>query len=149
MKKSFLLSSLVVSLLTVGCTVVRELPSYEHPVDKQTESYALSHKLLTAFLKDDAKTFVGLLPPEGQKRFTEKDFATTRKAVVETMGTPISFKYVTTLEMDAFSPQIWKVRFERTGVRKKDETFHSEALFRVITGKTDDNTTVITAFNFL
>lgn len=148
MKRSFLISSVVLAILSAGCTVVRELPSEEVPLNQQSDSYLLAHQLLTAFLKDDAKTFIGLLPSELQSRFTEKDFAATRKSVIDTMGTPISFQYLTTLEMGPLSPQIWKVRFERTGVRKVDETFHSEALFRVITGKTNENTTIITSFNF-
>ena len=149
MKKLFLIAALVPVIGLTGCTVISELPQKENPVaNAQDPQYLLSRQLLEAFLKDDAKTFVSLLPSETRKIFTEKEFANTRKSVVDSVGKPISFEYVTKLELEALTPHIWKVRFERTGLLKTDEVFHSELLFRVITGNTDKGP-VITAFQFL
>ncbi len=152
MKRVFFASVFAVILLT-GCTVIRELPP-ETLSDKtqsaaiQSEEYEICRKLLTAFLKDDAETFVAMLPDEVQKKFGVKEFATTRKQVVNSLGQPVSFAYVTKLELAPLTPHIWKVRFVRTGIRKKDETFRSEALFRVITGKVNGKA-VITSFQFI
>ena len=149
MKKLLLIAALVPVIGLTGCTVIRELPQEENPVaDAQDPQYELSRQLLEAFIKDDAKKFVSLLPSETRKIFTEKEFANTRKSVVDSVGQPISFQYVTKLELDALTPHIWKVRFERKGIRKPDEIFHSELLFRVITGDTGKGA-VITAFQFL
>ena len=152
MKKIFFASVFAVILLT-GCTVISELPpeslsAADRTAAVNTEEYELCRKLLTAFIKNDAGSFVAMLPDEVQKKFGVKEFEAARKQVVTSLGQPVSFAYVTKLELAPLTPHIWKVRFERSGIRKKDETFHSEALFRVITGKVNGKA-VITSFQFI
>ena len=139
-------AALALACIFSGCTVINELPPEAAPVADDAE-YELGRRLLGAFLAGDGEEFVGLLPEEAAERFGVKEFEASRKALVESLGEPISFSYVTDLELPVFTPHIWKVRFRRRDL-KSGETFTSEVLFRVITGRIDDRT-IITAFQFL
>ena len=135
------------SLFVNGCVVVREYAPETKKITVSKEEYQLARALLHAFIKNDAKNFVALLPEETQNKFTEKSFASTRKSVIDSLGEPVAFSYVTTLELAGFHPQIWKVRFRRFNVNRTKE-FYSEALFKVITGMADKKEAVVTGFNF-
>ena len=134
--------------LSTGCVVVREYPQPEEKITATPEEHKLARALLTAFVKNDAKTFVSLLPEETRKNFTEESFAATRKAVTESVGEPYSFTYVTTLKLTALNPQIWKVCFKRSNINNTRE-YTSEVLFKVITGMSSKKEAVITGFHFL
>lgn len=110
------------------------------------EEFRHGRKLLKAFLANDGKAFVNLLPARLQKEFDRQKFDLTRKAVTESMGEPVSFRYVTALEMVSVTPHIWAVRFKRVSRDGKEEYF-SEMLFRVITGTLDGKPHII-GFNF-
>ncbi|MBP5182739.1 MAG: hypothetical protein J6331_06910, partial [Lentisphaeria bacterium] len=110
------------------------------------EEFKHGRKLLKAFLADDGKAFVNLLPARLQKEFDGKKFSLTRKAVTDSMGEPVSFRYVTALEMVSVTPHIWAVRFKRVSRDGKEEYF-SEMLFRVITGTLDGKPHIL-GFNF-
>ena len=149
-KKFFLAMLAGAILLTVsaGCVIIKEYTPEPNAVKINPAEQELARKLLQAFIKDDAKTFVSLLPEETRKKFTVDNFKDTRKAVIESIGEPISYTYMTTLELSSLHPQIWKVRFKRWNVNRTKE-FTSEVLFKVITGMTDRKTAVITGFHFL
>ena len=146
-KISVLCTALALAGTMSACTVIRELPPEERAGMPQNEESELCRALLTAFLDNDAETFLARLPEETRRNFTKQHFQTTRGSVVESMGEPISFQYVTDLELTAFTPHIWKIRFQRTDARTQ-EVFTSEALFRIITGRVDGKPVVI-AFQFL
>jgi len=134
--------------LLAGCaTPIRELPREERKAEPQTEDFAFSRKLVIAFMRNDAKGFLQHLPEEVRDKFDEKKFAASRKSIIESLGEPISFQYVTALELTAFTPHIWKIRFERTDPRN-GKKFTSEILFRIITGKMNGKPVVI-GFQFL
>lgn len=136
-------------LLTApGCVVIKEYMPEKTEVKVDPKEYELARQLLRAFVKDDAKTFVSLLPEETRAKFTVDNFKQTRKSVLESIGEPVSYSYLTTLELAALHPQIWKVRFKRYNVNRSKE-FTSEVLFKVVTGMTDRKTAVITGFHFL
>ena len=141
------LGLLVFSLFLNGCVVVKEYAPQKGAVNISKQEYELARKLLQAFIKNDAKTFVSLLPEETRSKFTEDSFATTRKSVLESVGEPVAYSYITTLELAGFHPQIWKVRFRRYNVNRT-KTFYSEVLFKVITGLADKKEAVITGFSF-
>lgn len=130
-----------------GCTTIRELPMEQRKGEPQGADYDACRTLLKAFIRNDAKAFLNCLPEEMREKFPEKQFAASRKSIIDSMGEPISFQYVTALEMTAFTPHIWKIRFERTDPRN-GKKFTSEILFRVITGKLDGKPVVI-GFQFL
>ena len=133
--------------LHLDAVVVKEYAPQKEAVSISKTEYELARKLLQAFVKNDAKAFVLLLPEEMRSKFTEKSFASTRKAVLESVGEPVAYSYITTLELAGFHPQIWKVRFRRYNVNRTKE-FYSEVLFKVVTGMADKKEAVITGFSF-
>ncbi len=130
-----------------GCVnYIQELPP-ETAGLPSGEGYQKSRALLDAFFNDDAESFCAMLPENFRKEFTPQHYQATRKSLVDSMGEPVSFSYVTSLELPVFTPHIWKVRFRR--LRPDDGmSFTSEALLRVITAQLDGET-IITAFQFL
>lgn len=136
-------------LVLAGCTVIRELPAAQALPEKASPEMELCRKLLEAFLKDDAGGFVSQLPADTRNSFDVKKFDDTRTYITKTLGQPISYQYLTTLEFVTLSPHIWKIRFERKD--RKGETIRSEALFRIITGQTgqDKKDVSVIGFNFL
>ena len=103
---------------------------------------------LQAFIKNDADGFVALLPEETRTKFTAKEFAATRKAVLESIGEPVAYSYVTSLKLDKLNPQIWKVTFKRNNVNNTRE-YTSEVLFKVVTGMESRTKAAIISFHFL
>ena len=147
-KMTFAAVALLVSVSFLsGCVVVKEYAPQKDAVEISKQEYALARQLLQAFIKNDAKTFVSLLPEETRSKFTEESFAASRKSVIESVGEPVAYSYITTLELAGFHPQIWKVRFRRYNVNRT-KTFYSEVLFKVITGMADKKDAVITGFSF-
>jgi len=149
MKRTAMLAGvLAVTALLTGCaTCIRELPAEARKHEPQGAEYEFCRQLVIAFMKNDAKTFLSHLPEEVRNKFDEKQFAASRKSVLDSMGEPISFQYVTALELTTFTPHIWKIRFQRTDPRN-GKKFTSEALFRIITGKLDGKPVMI-GFQFL
>ena len=148
-KKTIMIGILALgaAVLLPGCTTIRELPRETRKAEPQGARYDLCRELLKAFLKNDSKAFLSLLPEDTRKMLTKQQFEATRKSVVDSMGEPISFCYVTDLELAAFTPHIWKIRFKRTDAKSGKE-FTSEVLFRIVTG-TLDQQPVIIGFQFL
>ncbi|MBR7104886.1 MAG: hypothetical protein IKC65_08080 [Lentisphaeria bacterium] len=148
MKKQMMFCAAVLMLLTSGCVVVREYAPAKETVQVSKEEYTLARELLVAFVKNDGKKFVSLLPEETRSKFTEETFAATRKSVLDSMGEPVSYTYLATLKLEPLHPQLWKVTFRRQNVNRTKE-FTSEILFKVVTGKLDKKQAVITGFHFL
>ena len=131
-----------------GCVIVKEYAPEKEAVKVKTQEYELAKKLLQAFIKDDAEKFVSLLPEGTRTKFTVETFRQTRKSVIESVGEPVAYTYITTLELASLHPQIWKVRFRRSNVNNTKE-YTSEVLFKVVTGMLNDKEAVITGFHFL
>ena len=135
-------------LMLSGCVVVRDYAPQKDSVKVSKQEYQLARALLHAFVKNDAEAFVALLPEETRSKFTVESFSSTRKSVLGSIGEPVAFSYMTTLELAGLHPQIWKVRFRRQNVNRTKE-FYSEVLFKVVTGMADKKEAVITGFQFL
>lgn len=138
---------IVTVLFTSGCTVIKEYPPQKEAFTVKKQEYELARALLQAFVKDDAEKFVSLLPEETRTKFTVENFKTTRKNILESVGEPVSYSYLTALELPGLTPQVWKVRFRRYNVNRTKE-YTSEVLFKVITGMANDKEAVITGFHF-
>ena len=138
----------VICLAGSGCVVVKEYMPAKETVKVDPQEYELARKLIRAFVKNDAEGFIALLPVETRAKFTVENFKQTRKSVLESIGEPVAYSYLTTLELSGLHPQIWKVQFKRFNVNRTKE-FTSEALFKVVTGMTDRKTAVITGFHFM
>ena len=136
-----------IALFATGCTVIKEYPPQKDNFTVKKAEYELARALLQAFVKNDAEKFVSLLPEETRTKFTVENFKQTRKNVLESVGEPVSYSYVTALELPSLTPQVWKVRFRRDNVNKTKE-YTSEVLFKVVTGMINDKEAVITGFHF-
>ena len=133
-----------------ACTTIRELPPADAGTELSVEAQEerdYSRKLLEAFLKNDASSFISLLSPEMKEKFGKDKFELSRKVITETLGEPVSFSYVTALEHVAITPYIWKVRFVLKN--KEGKEYYSEALFRVLAGHDTNGNVIVVGFNFL
>lgn len=137
---------LTAAVMQSGCTVISELPAKDVAKQENSPEFLHGRKLLTAFLKDDASGFLELLSPEARKVFDREKFRTARRQIVQSMGEPVSFRYLTTLEMTALKPNLWAVRFKRVNPQNGKE-FYQEAVFRATTAMVDGRVNVI-GFNF-
>ena len=147
---SALAAVLLAGAVSACTTVIHELPPASPDAElsvEQSEEREYSRKLLEAFLKNDTSGFIALLSPEMKEEFDKDKFELSRKVITETLGKPVSFSYVTTLEHIAITPYIWKVRFVLKN--KEDKEFYSEALFRVLAGHDTKGEVIIVGFNFL
>lgn len=149
--KRFMVFAAVMALgvLFSGCTVINEVSMAQALPEQATPEMKLCRTLLEAFLKDDAAGFVQSLPEDARSNFDVKKFNDTRKYITTTLGQPVAFQYLTTLEFVTLSPHIWKIQFERKD--RKGEVIRSEALFRIITGQTgpEKKDVSVIGFNFL
>lgn len=147
-RRSFRAAATLAALLMLptGCTIIREQP--QEVVAKQDDSpeFQVSRDLLFAMLKNDASGFVKLLEPDVRERFTAENFRIARAKITKELGEPVSFRYLTTLEMNTFRPCVWAVRFKRVHP-KTGKDFYSEVLFQVVTGRADGKVHII-SFQF-
>lgn len=135
--------------LLTGCTCVRELPAKEVTSEEQrTPEYELAKEMLLAFIRNDAKGFVRRMSPKNTELLNPERFKKFRAEMIESRGEPVSFRYLTTLEMPVpFKPQIWAVRMKKMNLQN-DKEFYQEILFRVVVARADGKLHVISV-NFL
>ena len=145
----FTTAAVLAGALLAGCTCVRELPPKEVTrEEQQTPEYELAKEMLLAFIRNDANGFVRRMSPKNTERLNPERFKKFRAEMVESRGEPVSFRYLTTLEMPVpFKPQIWVVRMKKTNPQTGKE-FYQEILFRVVTARADGKLHVISV-NFL
>ena len=136
------------ALFLFGCTTIQEMPAEKVSQECNTPELKLCRELLIAFVKNDASGFVKRLTPENQKSFNKADFTAARNNMLKTVGEPVSFRYLTSLEFVKLQPPVWIVRFKRKDLAEKNEYF-SEALFRIVTGRDKNGNIYVLGFNFL
>ena len=148
-RKAFPAAVVLGALLSAGCTCVRELPTKEATrEEQQTPEYELAKEMLLAFIRNDASGFVRRMTPKNTELLNPERFKKFRREMVESRGEPVSFRYLTTLEMPVpFKPQLWVVRMKKVNSQTGKE-FHQEILFRVVTARADGKLHVISV-NFL
>jgi len=148
-RKAFQTAAACAAILLAGCTCVRELPAREVTrEEQQTPEYELAKEMLLAFIRDDASGFVRRMSPKNTELLNPERFKKFRAEMVENRGEPVSFRYLTTLEMPVpFKPQIWAVRMKKTNQQNGKE-FYQEILFRVVVARADGKLHVISV-NFL
>ena len=129
-----------------GCSGIRELPREEVVKQNDSPEFAVGRELLLALLRNDASGFVGLLEPDVRERFTVASFRSARAKITRELGEPVSFRYLTRLEMNTFRPDVWAIRFKRENP-KTGKTFYNEVLFQVVTGRADGKVHII-SFQF-
>lgn len=134
-----------------GCATVKELAPEKRQGEPAAPDYKLAREVLVHFMNNDPKGFTERLAPENRKEFDVKKFEETRTQMLKTLGTPVSFSFLTELEFVSFKLYVWKVRFRRTArdnATREEKEFFSEALFRVITGRSGKKILVM-GFSFL
>ena len=112
----------------------------------QSTPDARGEKLVAAFVSDNDKTFVELLPAELQKKFNSEQFESFRQQLAAELGNPVSYRYLGNVEHPLLQIEIWNIRFQRTDAQEKIVSL--EAPFRVISGSIDGRKQII-SFNFL
>lgn len=101
--------------------------------------------LLKAFRSNDSAAFLAALPAELRGQFGQKEFEGARRSIGESLGEPVSYEYLTTLEHPLFTVSLWKVRFERRD--RVGKTVCREAVFRVVSAVENGGFRVV-SFNF-
>ena len=153
-KAAFLFFLLTVAVLcfTSGCAAVSELAPEKRQGEPATTEFKVSRELLVSFMNKDFEGVCRKLTPENQQKFDVKKAEEAYAEISKSLGTPVSFSYLTELEFVTFKIYVWKVKFRRTGKDNetgKEKDFFSEALFRVITGRPARGQVMIMGFNFL
>ena len=88
--------------LFAGCATVKELAPEKRQGEPATAEYKVSRELLVCFMNNDPKGFCEKLSPENRKEFDVKKFEETRRNMTRSLGTPVSFTYLTELEFVTF-----------------------------------------------
>ena len=148
-RNAFRTAAALGAALLTGCTCVRELPPKEvTEEERRTPEYELAKEMLLAYIRNDASGFVRRMSPKNTELLNPERFRKFRAEMVASRGEPVSFRYLTTLEMPVpFKPQLWAVRMKKTNPQNGKE-FHQEILFRVVIARADGKLHVISA-NFL
>ncbi len=146
MRYIFLLLTGALSILffTNGCASVSQNEVAEKSI--QSTPDVSGEKLVTAFVRDNDKTFLELLPAELQKKFNTEHFKSFRQQLVAKLGNPVSYRYLGNVKHPLLQIEIWNVEFQRTDEQGKIVSL--EAPFRVISGSVDGRNQII-SFNFL
>jgi len=133
----------------VSCATVKELPKPDTTVvTSENAPKKVGDDLLKAFLNNDSKTFLGLLPDVVSEEFGENGFKETRKDMLENLGKPLSYTYMGNLEHPRFTVSLWKIRFERKST-DGTKVIHQEAMFRAVSGVADkEDQERLLSFNF-
>ena len=118
-------------LMTTGCASVG-LQNNKAEVPEKPPQKRVGLELLEAFFNNDAEAFRNQFPEETRGDISEKDFEQTRKAMLDKLGKPVSYEFVTNLEHPACTVSLWKVRFERDNFARTKK-IHQETMFRAVT----------------
>ena len=127
----------------VACVVV-EKDDFEDVDPDDTmlaESVNLGNNILASFRDEDYTKLRKNIPGPLQTKMTEKDFKTSCNNWRDTLGKIKDFDYVLELDTPAVRNLIWRVEFERDTADGKE--VEQDMLFRLVTGKVDDETCVM------
>ena len=126
-----------------ACVVVEQDDFEDVDPDDATlvESVKLGNNILAAFRDEDFAKLRKNIPGPLQTRMTEKDFKTSCGNWRGTLGRIKDFDYVMELDTPAVRNLIWRVEFERDTADGKE--VEQDMLFRLVTGKVDDEVNVL------
>lgn len=122
-------------LMTTGCASVG-LQNNKAEVPEKPPQKRVGLELLEAFFNNDAEAFRNQFPEETRGDISEKDFEQTRKAMLDKLGKPVSYEFVTNLEQPNWTVSIWKILFERDSA-DKTKKIRRETFFRAVAGELD------------
>ena len=104
-------------------------------------SVELGNNILASFRDEDFAKLRKNIPGPLQTKMTEKDFKTSCANWRDSLGHIKDFDYVMELDTPAVRNLIWRVEFERDAANGKE--VEQDMLFRLVTGKVDDETCVL------
>lgn len=136
-------SCLVFAFALVACVVI-EKDDFEviDPDDSVlAHSVELGNNILAAFRDEDYAKLKRNIPGPLRSKMTEKDFKTSCDNWRDTLGLIRDYDYVLELETPAVRNLIWRVEFERDNA--DGHGVEQDMLFRLVTGKVDDETCVL------
>lgn len=145
-KKARILLIGAAATLACSCTTIQHLPKEMRTAEESGAEYECAEKVIAAVLEDDYRTLSKQITPELREQFGKEEFEKVREEAFRAVGEPVSYLFFSKLEMTAFSPYVWKVRFVRT--KENGEKIYTETMFRVITGMTEDGPVAV-AFSFI
>ena len=105
------------------------------------ESVNLGNNILASFRDEDYTKLRKNIPGPLQTKMTEKDFKTSCANWRDSLGRIKDFDYVLELDTPAVRNLIWRVEFERD--TKNGKEVEQDMLFRLVTGKVDDEVCVM------
>ena len=105
------------------------------------ESVNLGNNILASFRDEDYAKLRKNIPGPLQTKMTEKDFKTSCANWRDTLGKIKDYDYVLELDTPAVRNLIWRVEFERDDTDGNE--VEQDMLFRLVTGKVDDETCVM------
>ena len=105
------------------------------------ESVNLGNNILASFRDEDYTKLRKNIPGPLQTKMTEKDFKTSCGNWRDTLGRIKDFDYVLELDTPAVRNLIWRVEFERDTT--DGDKVEQDMLFRLVTGKVDDEVCVM------
>lgn len=126
-----------------ACVVV-EKDDFEDvdPDDAElARSVELGNNILASFRDEDFAKLRKNIPGPLQTKMTEKDFRTSCANWCDSLGRIKDFDYVLELDTPAVRNLIWRVEFEREAANGKE--VEQDMLFRLVTGKVDDEVNVL------
>ena len=131
------------SFFLAACVVVEkdEFNAVDPDDAVLVESVNLGNNILASFRDEDFAKLRKNIPGPLQSKMTEKDFRTSCKKWRDTLGRIKDYDYVLELETPAVRNLIWKVGFERDDANGNE--VEQDMLFRLVTGKVDDETCVL------
>ena len=126
-----------------ACVVVEQDDFEDVDPDDATlvESVKLGNNILASFRDEDFAKLRKNIPGPLQTKMTEKDFKTSCGNWRDSLGRIKDFDYVLELDTPAVRNLIWRVEFERDAANGKE--IEQDMLFRLVTGKVDDETCVL------
>ena len=131
------------SLSLAACVVVEkdEFNLVDLDDAELARSVELGNNILASFRDEDFAKLRKNIPGPLQTKMTEKDFKTSCGNWRDTLGKIKDYDYVLELDTPAVRNLIWRVEFERD-TTDGDEV-EQDMLFRLVTGKVDDETCVL------
>ena len=126
-----------------ACVVVEkdEFNAVDPDDAELARSVELGNNILASFRDEDFAKLRKNIPGPLQTKMTEKDFKTSCGNWRDTLGKIRDYDYVLELDTPAVRNLIWRVEFERD-TNDGDEV-EQDMLFRLVTGKVDDETCVL------
>jgi hypothetical protein len=130
-------------LVLAACVVVEkdDFDVSEPDEADLARSVELGNNILAAFRDENFAHLQKNIPGPLQTKMTEKDFKTSCGNWRDTLGRIRDFDYVLELKTPAVRNLIWKVGFERDAA--DGDEVEQDMLFRLVTGKVDDETCVL------